>query len=33
MNWIQNIYQKIHQRITYHRKLKEIRKQDPYIYK
>jgi len=33
MNWIRDTYQKIRQRIIYYKKIKEIKKQDPYIYK
>ena len=33
MNWIKNLYNKIRLEIRYRRKLKELRKRDPFIYK
>jgi hypothetical protein len=33
MNWIRNLYNKIRLEIRYRRKLKELRKRDPFIYK
>jgi hypothetical protein len=33
MNWIRNIYNKIRLEIRYRKKLKELRKRDPFIYK
>jgi hypothetical protein len=33
MNWIKNIYNRIRLEIRYRRKLKELRKRDPFIYK
>jgi hypothetical protein len=33
MNWIKNIYNKIRLEIRYRKKLKELRKRDPFIYK
>ena len=31
--WIRNLYNKIKLEINYRRKLKELRKRDPFIYK
>jgi hypothetical protein len=33
MNWIRRIWNKITLEIRYRRKLKELRKRDPFIYK
>jgi hypothetical protein len=33
MNWIKNLYNKIRLEIRYRKKLKELRKRDPFIYK
>ena len=33
MNWLQNIYNRIRLEIKYRRKLRELRKRDPFIYK
>jgi hypothetical protein len=33
MNWIKNLYSKIKLEIRYRKKLKELRKRDPFIYK
>ena len=33
MSWIKNIYNRIRLEIQYRRKLKELRKRDPFIYK
>ena len=33
MSWIRNIYNKIKLEIRYRKKLKELRKRDPFIYK
>jgi hypothetical protein len=33
MNWIKNLYHRIRLEIRYRRKLKELRKRDPFIYK
>jgi hypothetical protein len=33
MNWLQNIYYRIRLEIRYRKKLKELRKRDPFIYK
>jgi hypothetical protein len=33
MNWIRNLYNKIRLELRYRRKLKELRKRDPFIYK
>lgn len=33
MNWIRNLYNRIRLEIRYRRKLKELRKRDPFIYK
>jgi len=33
MNWIKNIYYRIVLEIRYRKKLKELRKRDPFIYK
>lgn len=33
IQWIRNIYARIRLEIVYRRKLKELRKRDPFIYK
>jgi len=33
MNWLLKIYNRIKLEIRYRRKLKELRKRDPFIYK
>jgi hypothetical protein len=33
MNWIHNLYNRIKLEIRYRKKLKELRKRDPFIYK
>jgi hypothetical protein len=33
MMWIRNLYNKIKLELRYRRKLKELRKRDPFIYK
>jgi hypothetical protein len=33
MNWIKNLYHRIRLEIRYRKKLKELRKRDPFIYK
>jgi hypothetical protein len=33
MRWIQNLINKIRLEIRYRKKLKELRKRDPFIYK
>jgi hypothetical protein len=33
MKWIRNLYNRIRLEIRYRRKLKELRKRDPFIYK
>lgn len=33
IRWIRNLYNKIKLEINYRRKLKELRKRDPFIYK
>ena len=33
MSWIKNIYNRVMLVIRYRRKLKELRKRDPFIYK
>ena len=33
MTWLKNIYNRIKLEIRYRRKLKELRKRDPFIYK
>jgi hypothetical protein len=33
MSWLKNIYNRICLEIRYRKKLKELRKQDPFIYK
>jgi hypothetical protein len=33
MQWIKNLYNKIKLEIRYRKKLKELRKRDPFIYK
>jgi hypothetical protein len=33
MNWLKNLYNRIKLEINYRKKLKELRKRDPFIYK
>jgi hypothetical protein len=33
MNWLKNIYNRIRLEIAYRKKLKALRKRDPFIYK
>jgi hypothetical protein len=33
MNWLRNVYNRIRLEIRYRKKLKELRKRDPFIYK
>ena len=33
MNWIKNLYNRIRLEIRYRKKIKELRKRDPFIYK
>jgi hypothetical protein len=33
MGWIKNLYNRIKLEIRYRKKLKELRKRDPFIYK
>lgn len=33
MKWLKNIYNKIMLEIRYRRKIRELRKRDPFIYK
>lgn len=33
MKWIRNLYNRIRLEIRYRKKLKELRKRDPFIYK
>jgi len=33
VNWIRNLYNRIRLEIRYRKKLKELRKRDPFIYK
>jgi hypothetical protein len=33
MNWLRNIWNRIRLEIRYRKKLKELRKRDPFIYK
>jgi hypothetical protein len=33
MQWIKNIYNRLRLEIRYRKKLKELRKRDPFIYK
>ena len=33
MSWIKNVYNRIVLEIRYRKKLKELRKRDPFIYK
>jgi hypothetical protein len=33
MNWLKSIYNRIRLEINYRKKLKELRKRDPFIYK
>ena len=33
MTWIKNLYNRIRLEIRYRKKLKELRKRDPFIYK
>ena len=32
-NWIKNLFNKIRQEIKYRKRLKELKKKDPFIYK
>ena len=33
MNWIKRLYERVRLEIRYRRKLRELRKRDPFIYK
>jgi hypothetical protein len=33
MNWIRRIYERVRLELRYRKKLKELRKRDPFIYK
>ena len=33
MNWLKNLYNRITLELRYRKKLKELRKRDPFIYK
>ena len=33
MNWIKNLYNRIRLELRYRKKLKELRRRDPFIYK
>jgi hypothetical protein len=33
MNWLKSLYNRIRLEIRYRKKLKELRKRDPFIYK
>jgi len=33
MNWLKNLYNRIRLEIRYRKKLRELRKRDPFIYK
>ena len=33
MNWLKNLYNRVRLEIRYRRKIKELRKRDPFIYK
>jgi hypothetical protein len=33
MNWIKNIFYKIKREIQYRKRIKELKKRDPFIYK
>jgi hypothetical protein len=33
MSWLRSLYNRIKLEITYRKKLKELRKRDPFIYK
>lgn len=33
MNWLKNLYNRVKLEINYRKKLKELRKRDPFIYK
>tara|TARA_B100000519_G_C14175372_1_gene405960 strand:- start:540 stop:644 length:105 start_codon:yes stop_codon:yes gene_type:complete len=33
LNWIKNMIKKIKQEIAYRKRLKELKKKDPFIYK
>jgi len=33
MNWIRNLYNRVMLEIRYRKKLKELRKRDPFLYK
>lgn len=32
-NWVRNIINKVKREITYRKRIKELRKRDPFIYK
>jgi len=33
LNWIKNLWNKVKQEIAYRKRLKELKKKDPFIYK
>jgi hypothetical protein len=33
MKWIKNLYERVRLELRYRKKLKELRKRDPFIYK
>lgn len=33
MKWIRNLYERVRLELRYRKKLKELRKRDPFIYK
>tara|TARA_E500000178_G_C16747891_1_gene629053 strand:+ start:81 stop:185 length:105 start_codon:yes stop_codon:yes gene_type:complete len=33
LNWIKNLWKKVKQEIAYRKRLKELKKKDPFIYK
>jgi hypothetical protein len=33
MNWIKRLYERVRLELRYRKKLKELRKRDPFIYK
>jgi hypothetical protein len=33
MNWIRRLYERVRLELRYRKKLKELRKRDPFIYK
>ena len=33
MNWLQNLWNRIRLEVRYRRKLRELKKRDPFIYK